>query len=269
MLGYRISFLIFVLLFAVGHALDFLDYDQIFHLQLEGISENRGRNRVVIFGSSFCNAGIRAGEIEDKTGMPAFNTCRGGRDNVKNLAALSNILSSGDILLYGIRQPVKEKPGSSSFLARYLSVNALLPQINFRLERLMSRSEWDSGTYLANGDLKYFPRKSRVAFPRERPQEDLSAYEDYWAKKLADLRGLQSERGFGVIVAAAPILTRASVDIYSRTPGAVSGALEFIAPLQFSDPALFLDSYHVNQAGRDLWTAQILERSKQLKQRRP
>ena len=161
---------------------------------------------------------------------------------------------------------MKEKPGSAAFLTRFLSVNAWLPQINFRLERLMSRSEWDSGTYFENGDLKYFPRKSRVSFPRERPQEDPSAYEEYWEKKLTELRGFQRERGFGVVIAAAPILTKSNVDIYAKVPKAASGALEFIAPLQLSDPAIFLDSYHVNQTGRDLWTAQILERSMQLQQ---
>ncbi len=229
---------------------------------------NPDRPRIVIFGSSHCDVGLKAEDVTEATGIPTFNLCHAGWGNSeKYLNKIMSHLNSKDYLIYAqrIKFDAKKLKNEKNFIEDFKLT--IVPSL-FRFKNL------GYDFYLSNLDSDYTLSGDRISTKLDNAQ----GFPDYQINyelinlnlkdQLVEITNKNSKI-VRIIIITAPILIR-NTNLFMTKKIQVDltefeNVLAWLPPIITNQKEYFEnDKFHLNGAGREVWTAQLINQLKKI-----
>jgi hypothetical protein len=225
---------------------------------------NKKIPRIVIFGSSHCDVGLKAKDIAEKIGIPTYNFCHFGWNSDKRyLNKLLAHLNTNDYLIYVQRIDFSERGSFKKTDNLFIRKLKLFPEISMYLRLKNEKFTKDGDRILFNvGKANKYPDyKVNYSFINENLEFQLKAIE-----KLTIQNSLNPPK---IIVITAPILIK-NIDLLDTQKIQIiidehPSLLAWIPPIITNEQKYFgYDLFHLNEAGREVWTLQLINDLKKI-----
>lgn len=225
---------------------------------------DRNLPRIVIFGSSHCDVGLNANDITEAIGISTYNFCHAAWDSDERyLNKLLTHLNANDYLIYAKRIDFSKKNSSEKTYDYFFRQLNLMPQLS---------------NYLAFKREKFTKDGDRIVFAvgiAQRYPDYIVNYSaikenlDFQFKSILELANHHSNKKPRIIVISAPILIN-NIDSLNIKKIEINldeypDLLDWVPPIITNEQKYFgYDLFHVNEAGRAVWTAQLINQLKKI-----
>ena len=231
---------------------------------------NTNEPRIVIFGSSHCEVGLRSKDISNAIHYKTFNFCHTAYDSEENFAKLLSHLNKNDYLIYAKRAIFQRKTPyllDEEFLEKF-PLKSLLPYSistvrTFRLGNHLAGGE----NYLPSGDLASYSLPQKFDYPSYK--FDLKVFNDNLDSQLKKIFQKKFDIQPKLIIITAPLLVKekSAFNFTQVEPHCATCAnfREWVPPLLLDNKDYFYEALHVNAKGADLWTNYLILEMQKIK----
>ena len=275
---YKYAVIFYIALFLTGTFAPYiLNYSFNFnrdYIQNELNSLKDKRKKIIFFGSSHCEFGIKSEIISKKFNVISHNFCSDHWDKDKKIfTQIYNNLNENDIFIYAKRVPLEQ---NKEPLINYFLPNLYTDFVNFKYQIFRNKFIQNKKKDNVNefGDKLSYPIR-----PEKWMEYNKFSYTQYNLKKVPTLfqnmldKNVDPSKNFKIkkkntpdfYLVLAPLLIKKDEKIIlsnlienldQRNNKNID---EIIPPILIDNAKYFVDPWHVNEKGRELWTDSVVK----------